>query len=141
MKRTPLHVAAEFGHVKIVELLVQKGADATCKDFDESTPLHCAAEHGGEDVLRYLLANTKADVKARNKFGYTPNDIALNLKIRQILNGKEPESDESTTTGGENPQYGRSAYGGVLIHNDRLNAVRNLMRKHEGVNKQVGQEF
>ena len=45
-------------------------------------------------MLRYLLANTKADVKVRNKFGYTANDIALNLKIRQILNGVEPETDD-----------------------------------------------
>lgn len=72
--------------------------DATCKDFDESTPLHCAAEHGGESVLRYLLANTKADVKVRNKFGYTANDIALNLKIRQILNGVEPDTEDQAAT-------------------------------------------
>lgn len=29
----------------------------------------------------------------------------------------------------------------MLIHNDRHNAVKNLMRKHEGVNKQVGEQI
>jgi hypothetical protein len=34
-----------------------------------------------------------------------------------------------------NPQYGRTAFNGVLRHNDRINAVNKLMKTVQNVNK------
>lgn len=58
----------------------------------------------------------------KNKYGYYPSDIALNLKVRdllmQILIDKESEIKNAA-----NQKYGRTAFNGVLRHNDRVNMV------------------
>jgi ankyrin repeat protein len=61
---------------EIVKLLIENGSDPNLRDFDESTALHCAAEQGSLNSLEYLLSNTNLDINAKNKFGYTPSDIA-----------------------------------------------------------------
>lgn len=83
MKRTPVHVAAEFDHAEVVKLLLAQGADINSRDFDESTPLHVASQYGSLNTLDYLLKETKAELAAKNKFGYTASDIAQNLSVRQ----------------------------------------------------------
>jgi ankyrin repeat protein len=40
IKRTPLHLAAAKGHIGIVRLLCNAGANKNPKDADENTPLH-----------------------------------------------------------------------------------------------------
>ena len=41
---TPLHLAVKSGHVRVVEYLLQVGADVDKKDSREKTPLDVAAE-------------------------------------------------------------------------------------------------
>ena len=43
---TPLHVAAKWGKVNMVSLLLDKGAALEAKTRDGLTPLHCAARSG-----------------------------------------------------------------------------------------------
>jgi ankyrin repeat protein len=66
---TPLHVAAEKGKVKIVELLLAKGLDPNSRNKCGSTPLHVAANK--REVAELLIAHG-ADVNARNNYGATP---------------------------------------------------------------------
>lgn len=68
--------------VNIVETLIEFGSDPNIRDFDESTPLHCAAEQGSLKSVEFLLQKTNSDMNAKNKFGYTPSDIAQNLSVR-----------------------------------------------------------
>jgi ankyrin repeat protein len=82
LKKTPLHIAAEMDFVNIVETLIEFGSDPNIRDFDESTPLHCAAEQGSLKSVEFLLQKTNSDMNAKNKFGYTPSDIAQNLTVR-----------------------------------------------------------
>jgi ankyrin repeat protein len=42
-QRTPLHIAAAFGHVPLVETMVARGADVSAVDAIGSTALHMAA--------------------------------------------------------------------------------------------------
>lgn len=37
----------------------------------------------------------------------------------------------------EKSQYGRTAFNGVLRHNDRVNMVQKLMKQYQQVNKQL----
>ena len=39
--------------------------------------------------------------------------------------------------GPNNPNYGRAAFNGVLMHNDRVNRVQQLMTKYNNVNKHL----
>ena len=55
------------------------------QDFDQNTPLHMASQAGKVDTLAYLIQETKVDAMVRNKFGYTPSDIAMNMETRQII--------------------------------------------------------
>lgn len=80
--RTPLHLAAIRGHTAIVRALINAGVDKNVKDFDENTPLHYASEFGHFECIIYLVKEAEADCTLKNKFGYTPSDIAQNYQIR-----------------------------------------------------------
>jgi hypothetical protein len=45
--RTPLHRAAEGGHLMVAELLLNKGANPTAKDNFDKTPVELATAHAG----------------------------------------------------------------------------------------------
>jgi hypothetical protein len=69
--RTQLHIAAVWGDVEIVELLLKRGADPNVKDDNGQTPLHIAALWGHVDVVRVLLEH-RADPNAKDNDGKTP---------------------------------------------------------------------
>ena len=94
INRTPLHLAAIRGHTNIVRKLIecrlQPAVDKNCRDFDENTPLHYASEYGHFECIIYLVKEAMADPFLKNKFGYTPSDIAQNMKIRQLFDSLIP---------------------------------------------------
>jgi hypothetical protein len=65
---TPLHWAAWNGHIEIVRLLLQNGAEVNAKDRWDRTPLHFAAYHGHVDIL-HLLVENGADLEAQTNNG------------------------------------------------------------------------
>ncbi|KOR31084.1 hypothetical protein TI04_02620, partial [Achromatium sp. WMS2] len=71
----PLAIAAEAGHLDIVQLLIDKKADINATDRVGFTPLHMAAQKGHRDVAQFLLEHG-ANVDIRNHAGSTPDDIA-----------------------------------------------------------------
>ena len=75
---TPLHHAANNGHLSVVEYLVNQKADINAKNKYEETPLHYAAEKGHLRVVEYLV-NQKADINAKNKQGKTPLGVASEI--------------------------------------------------------------
>lgn len=51
---TPLHWAAEKGHIDVVEVLLKSGADMTCENKFEKTPLDIAITNGRPDIVQVL---------------------------------------------------------------------------------------
>lgn len=72
---SPLHLAAGRGHIGIVVLLVQAGANLEMKNNDGMTPLHSAAHYGSEAAVLCLL-NQGADLEANDPRGRTPLQVA-----------------------------------------------------------------
>jgi hypothetical protein len=54
---TPLHQASDKGHVEVVRLLLEYGADVIAQDEDKATPLHRASRSGRAEIVRVLLAH------------------------------------------------------------------------------------
>ncbi|XP_038063428.1 histone-lysine N-methyltransferase EHMT2-like isoform X2 [Patiria miniata] len=54
-QETALHPAAAAGHLEIIVMLLQAGANMEAEDEDHKTPLHMAVENGHNDSMRYLI--------------------------------------------------------------------------------------
>jgi len=67
---TPLNRAAYKGQTEIVKLLLERGADASIGDNENSQPIHNAAVAGHMDVLEILL-ESGVDIDARDANGNT----------------------------------------------------------------------
>ncbi len=74
---TPLHLAAFFGHAKIVELLLAHGADVAARSANPTgnTPLH-AALAANQKMAVGLLIGHGADVNAADASGWKPLHLA-----------------------------------------------------------------
>lgn len=51
---TPLHYAARLGYLKVVELLIAKGANVNARNLDGNTPLYEAVECGHKEIVELL---------------------------------------------------------------------------------------
>ena len=74
---TPLHLAAFFGQLDAVRILLDRGADlrAISRNSMKNTPLHAATAGKHEQIARLLLEHG-ADPHAIDAGGYTPAKIA-----------------------------------------------------------------
>ncbi|XP_046405893.1 uncharacterized protein LOC124170897 isoform X3 [Ischnura elegans] len=68
---TPLMEASSAGHVEVVRLLINHGADVNAQSSSGNTPLMYACAGGHEEVVRVLLS-ANAKVEDHNENGHTP---------------------------------------------------------------------
>jgi ankyrin repeat protein len=73
--RTHLNWACSRGHLQVVKVLREHGADIGAKDSDGWTPLHCACAHGHVAVVIELLSRG-ANTEAKTYQGDTPLHLA-----------------------------------------------------------------
>lgn len=76
LKAAPLHSAAAGKHIRIVNLLLQHGADPNLREQNGFTPLHAAAQNGDVETIRALLLGG-ADLTLKSIDGKTAMDVAM----------------------------------------------------------------
>ena len=89
-KRTALHYASEYGHLKMVELLLRKGAGIDVEDENGYTPLTLAAKTGRSDILLHFI-NHGVDLNKTNVYKRTALHYASEygrLKVVELLLSK-----------------------------------------------------
>ncbi len=73
---TPLMILAIYGHTRIAENFIKKGADVNLKNNDNCTALMFAAQQGYIETVA-LLIRYKANINEENIFGFTPLTYAI----------------------------------------------------------------
>ncbi|XP_013406001.1 transient receptor potential cation channel subfamily A member 1 homolog isoform X2 [Lingula anatina] len=85
---TPLHIAAQLGHINCVKLLMEYNAMMDDKNEDEQTPLHLAAMHGRTLVVRELVNRQKTIVNDEDEESNTALHLAAlagHQKVMDVL--------------------------------------------------------
>ncbi|XP_067668165.1 putative ankyrin repeat protein RF_0381 [Haliotis asinina] len=83
--RTPLTAAAYRGHLKILDLLVNKGADPTCFDDAGDNVLHSGCLGGHMDIVKRVLELDTVDINSRGHSGRTPLMMAASNGDKEIF--------------------------------------------------------
>jgi ankyrin repeat protein len=73
---TPLYHACLFGHTEVIQVLLERGADASAMDLGGLTVLTIACEKGHAAVVDLLLRSGGGDPTHRDSIGRTPRDWA-----------------------------------------------------------------
>ena len=84
---TPLCLASRCGHIEIVQLLLDRGADIEARDSNRYTPL-CLASRWRHIKIVQLLLDRGADIEARASDNRTPLCLASwcgHIEIVQLL--------------------------------------------------------
>lgn len=81
---TPLHLAVESGEPKMVEKLLNKGANVDAPTIDGQTPLHLALDMANNAMILAILQNNP-DVNIKNNFGKTPLEIAISKNVHKSI--------------------------------------------------------
>ena len=80
-QETPLHIAARFGPVEMVELLIKMKADVNATAYNGFTPLHLAK---AKDIAA-LLVRAGADLDKLDNWGKTPLQYAAQLGLAPVV--------------------------------------------------------
>jgi|GEM_PF-2280733 len=70
----PLHFTCRHGHLEVVQLLIEYGADVNAQSLNGNTALHIAVKYGHEELVAYLLENN-ADYTLETTDGKKPSDL------------------------------------------------------------------
>jgi len=76
LKAAPIQSAVAAGHERIVQLLLQLGADPNVREQGGYTPLHAAAQNGNVEMIRTLIYGG-ADLNIKSNDGKSPIDLAM----------------------------------------------------------------
>lgn len=122
MNRTPLHLGTIHNHLKIVMILVNKGAKIDLVDNDFNSCLHYASNQGYLDIVEFLLV-VGSNIYLRNNLNRTPIEIALNYDVYKIF--EDYCKEENLLIPESN--YARTFLCQTLRHNSREDQINKLL--------------
>lgn len=156
--RTLLHFACEWGDMKAIKALIEKGADVDAKDETGKTPLHIAAMYYGDKLIMSMpdketidtscnmidvLKQNGADVNMQDNSGATPLHYVLAFdgreKIAKELLRLNARKDLVATSRGTiifydkkyNPGSGRGCYSFNILGTPRSVAEKHQQQDHK----------
>ncbi|XP_062122617.1 rabankyrin-5 [Drosophila sulfurigaster albostrigata] len=132
-KASPLHLCCQWGLSKVVQALIDHGANVNSLDIDNKSPVHIAIENQHEDIINILLCHPGIDLKVRDKLGLTPFAASLairNHKAAQRILERLPNAAEIMDQRGRNFLH-------VAILKDDLESVLFLLAIVVDVNSRV----
>lgn len=94
---TPLHKAAAFGYLPVVQVLLKKGAPVNARNYNLCTPLHYAAKEGAPAAVKLLL-ESGADPLLKDNADRTAADLAVTEEIRSWLFGRSNKKTQPPVT-------------------------------------------
>ena len=53
---TPLHIACQNGHTKVIQILLARGADVDHRNVNRCTPLNLAVKAKHKETVRLLMS-------------------------------------------------------------------------------------
>ena len=121
---TALHRAATNGHIKVIELLLDAGANPNAIDADGATPLLSASYRDQVDVVSLLLSKGANPNIAERRYGMTPLILAAwkgyEPTVNALLSGG---ADPTITAKDNNTALSRAQAEGHIKIVDQLRAV------------------
>ena len=113
VRKTPLIVAARYGHDQMVRELIRAGADVNGKDNNKQTALHYASSCGHSSVVK-TLAEAGANLNVRDEWGMTPlMDAAVEDHANVVMELIRAGADVSVVSSCE---YLSVAAGSTALH-------------------------
>uniref|UniRef100_A0A6B0VD74 Putative ga-binding protein transcription factor beta n=1 Tax=Ixodes ricinus TaxID=34613 RepID=A0A6B0VD74_IXORI len=82
---SPLHMAAQNGHLSTAEVLLRAGISRDARTKVDRTPLHVAAQEGHLELVELLLKHS-ADVEAKDMLRMTPLHWAVERGHLDVIN-------------------------------------------------------
>lgn len=82
---SPLHLAAQYGHVETAEVLLRAGISRDARTKVERTPLHVAAQEGHLEIVELLLKHG-ADIEAKDMLKMTALHWAVERGHLDVIN-------------------------------------------------------
>uniref|UniRef100_A0A8D2Q744 [histone H3]-lysine(9) N-methyltransferase n=1 Tax=Varanus komodoensis TaxID=61221 RepID=A0A8D2Q744_VARKO len=134
-KRSPLHAAAESGHVDVCHMLVQAGANIDNCSQDQRTPLMEAAENNHLETVKYLI-KAGALVDPKDAEGSTCLHLAAkkgHYDVVQYLLSNEQVDVNCQDDGGWTPMIWATEYKHVEL-------VKLLLAKGSDINIRDNEE-
>lgn len=94
----PIHDASRCGHLKLIELLHQRGIDLDTENSNKIRPIHIACMNNHLSLVQYLM-NSNVDINAVDEENDKPIHIACQrnyLKIVELIASRYPEQLEES---------------------------------------------
>ena len=74
-QRTPIHSAARYGSISVIQFLIENGANLNAKDESGNTPLHLATLYSRDKAVE-ILVGANPDLNTLNNDGESPLSVA-----------------------------------------------------------------